>query len=718
MDVFKLVGSIFIKNDEANQQIDETTGKAESASGKLGKAFGVMAKGVTVAVGSCATAVGVITKQAVSAYADYEQLVGGVETLFKESANIVQSYAHGAFESAGLSANEYMETVTSFSASLLQSLEGDTALSADYANRAIVDMADNANKMGTDIGMIQNAYQGFAKQNYTMLDNLKLGYGGTKEEMARLVAKASKMTETQEKLGITVDENSLSFGNIVNAISVVQDKMGIAGATASEANTTISGSLSMLKASWKNTLVAMGDDTANFDEVIGKLVDSASIAFTNLLPRIEIVFKAIPDLITKLAPQIPVFVQSLLPSLLNSAINLFNGLVAQIPSLIRIVGSAISSNAPLLFSSIADMLVGIADYLQTNLPIFTEKAKEMVGGLGDKIKENLPEVISKGLDILLGLSQTMLENIPVLVEVGMDFIKSIVEGIVGAFPELIAKAPEIITNFADTINQSFPILLLKGAEIIWEIIAGIIESIPDLIANFWSIIEAIIAVWSAINWLNLGKNLMNGIKEGIEGMGGTLMTKVTSIFNSIKDAILHPMRTAKSLVDDVLNAIKSKFSSIFESAKTIVKSGLDKITSFFKAISWTLPKIKLPHFSISGKFSLNPPSVPKFSIAWYKKAMDNAMILNNPTIFGYGGGKFLGGGEAGSEVVAGSQTLMGMIQDAVSVQNSVLAEVLYKILDAIITMDENMGGNMREALSGTALEVNKREFARLVKVVT
>ena len=267
-----------------------------------------------------------VGKQAIESYADYEQLVGGVDTLFKESSKTVQEYANNAYKTAGISANEYMDTVTSFSASLISSLGGDTKKASEYANRAIIDMSDNANKMGTDMSMIQNAYQGFAKQNYTMLDNLKLGYGGTKEEMARLIQDASKMTDVQKELGITVDSSSMSFGNIVNAISVVQKQMGIMGTTSKEASTTISGSVNSMKASWQNLLTGMADDNANFEQLINNFVDSVLTVGDNIIPRIQTVITGISkmisgllkELVPKLVKEIPPLLQQTLPVLIQA----------------------------------------------------------------------------------------------------------------------------------------------------------------------------------------------------------------------------------------------------------------------------------------------------------------------------------------------------------------------------------------------------------------
>ena len=282
-------GSIILTTKVDESGLNSGMSKLKSGIGAVGKAFAAV--GVAAAAGFVA-----ISKSAVESYAEYEQLAGGVETLFKDSADVLMGYADKAYQTAGLSANDYMETVTSFSASLLQSLGGDTAAAADYADQAIIDMSDNANKMGTSIEMIQNAYQGFAKQNYTMLDNLKLGYGGTKEEMQRLLDDAEKIS------GIKYDISS--FADITQAIHVIQTELDITGTTALEASSTIQGSASAMKASWKNLMVGLADENANFDLLLENFIASVGTFAQNLIPRIKVALGGVINLIKELVPEI------------------------------------------------------------------------------------------------------------------------------------------------------------------------------------------------------------------------------------------------------------------------------------------------------------------------------------------------------------------------------------------------------------------------------
>ena len=659
--------------NEAQNTVSSGSSGISKVLGGIGSVATAVGKTVAVGVGVASTAVVAMGKSAVSAYADYEQLVGGVETLFKDSAKTVIENASKAYTTAGMSANEYMSTVTSFSASLLQSLGGDTEKASQVANRAITDMSDNANKMGTSMEMIQNAYNGFAKQNYTMLDNLKLGYGGTKEEMARLIEEASKMTDIQEKLGVTVDASSMSFGNIVDAISVVQESLGITGTTAQEASSTISGSIASMKGAWQNLLTGMGDDTQDFGALIDQFVASVSTVGENLLPRIETVLGGVVKLVQGLAPKIiekiPELVSQLLPSIITASVSLIQAIVAIIPDLVN----AIVEQIPLFIQGIVQIVSALVQALPTIIPAlidaFTSSGAELLSGLTTGLREKIPEFLSNALPMLVDFTAELSNNIGVIVDAGLDLIVGLCEGLIDSLPVLIENIPQIVINICSIINDNAPKLIVTAIHLIGQLILGIIQAIPTLIQNVPKIIEAIVSVITAFNWLNLGGNVVKGITEGIKNLPANLKGFAKNAVDNIKNVFTGG--GIGGVVSNVFNGVKSSISNILSGALNVVKNAIKNIKDIFK-FSWSLPNLKLPHFGVSPKGwkigDLLKGSIPKLSINWYAKAMNNPMIMTKPTIFGYdaGTGNLLGGGEAGSELVVGTNTLLSMIKSAVA----------------------------------------------------
>lgn len=762
LEIFKIVGEVAAKGvKETQRDLEDVGDTAENSSSKLGSFFSKMgsmaatagkAMAAGLAVGT--TALGFLSKSSIQAYGDYEQLVGGIETLFGTGGKSIEEYAKSvnksvadvkseyanlekaqkdalknadnAWKNQGISANQYMETITSFSASLIASLNGDTVKATQVADMAISDMSDNANKMGTDMAMIQETYQGFAKQNFMMLDNLKLGYGGTKGEMERLLKDAEKIKRANgEMASYSID----SFADMVEAIHVVQEDMGITGTTALEAEKTIQGSANAMKAAWQNLMVGMADDGQNFDKLIGNFTKSVGTFASNVAPRLKLIFKAIPTALKEIAPSLAGIAKDLLPSLIQGAAELVAGLISALPDLVGSIISGIRGIFPTLIQSISDLIkqlgTSMTSGVQSFIPQFVKQASEMMKRFGNELKENLPIVIDKALDMLIGFSETILENIPTLVESGMDMLKGLVQGIVGALPDLIAKAPEIINNFANTINNSFPIILKKGAEIVMEIIKGIIGAIPTLVANIPKIFEAIWNTWQAINWVKLGKFLIenigkgikavfNGFKDWVKGIfdnvGVTIKdvfvgikNTTTNVWNAIKTAITSPIEGAKNLVSSIISAIKTNITNVFngikttatnvwnsiktaitspiETAKNIVKNIIDTIKGFFNfKITW--PKIPLPHFAIKPKGwdigDLLKGDIPSLSIDWYAKGG----ILEKPTAFGINpaNGNVMVGGEAGKEAVAPISELMDYVRVAVAESNGGMYDILERIL--------------------------------------
>lgn len=505
---------------------------------KLKSGLVASAKIAAAAVTATATAVGILAKNALEGYGDYEQLVGGVETLFKESSDQIMGYAENAYKTAGLSANQYMETVTGFAASLIQSVGGDTAKAAKMADTAITDMADNANKMGTEMASIQNAYQGFAKQNYTMLDNLKLGYGGTKEEMERLLADAEKLS------GIKYDISS--YADIVQAIHEVQNEMGITGTTAKEASETIQGSVSAAKSAWENLVAGLGNENADISGLVKNFSDSILTAGKNIVPRIEQILKGIGEAIKGISPIIGEIVPAILTNIL-----------------------------PQLVSAGTQLLVSISDGIISAMPQLLETGKNAFDKMIVYLRENLPQFISTGLDAILSFSSGLREGVGDLVDSAIVMIQTIADGLIAALPDLISKVPLIVSNIAGVINDNAPKLIATGLELIVKLVKGLIENIPVILENMPKIIKAIWDTITAINWIKLGATILTGIVNGIKSMGGALL-------NAVKGILQHP-----------INFIKGLFSSFMDMGRQLIRFFSSGISGMIGSVASAMSSIRI-----------------------------------------------------------------------------------------------------------------------------
>ncbi|WP_337552849.1 phage tail protein [Anaerotignum faecicola] len=588
--------------------------------GKIGSAVNTAVKASAAAVGAASAGVAALGTACINAYADYEQLVGGVETLFKDSAETIHSFADNAYKTAGLSANEYMETVTSFSASLLQSLDGDTEKAAAAADLAITDMADNANKMGTAMESIQYAYQGFAKQNYTMLDNLKLGYGGTKEEMQRLLADAEKLS------GVKYDLSS--YADIVEAIHVIQTEMGITGTTAKEASTTIQGSVASMKAAWANLMVGMADDTQNFDMLLSNFIESIGTVADNLLPRIGVVIEGMGKLVAGLAPEIasalPTLTNELLPNLVELGVQSISALVQGIQengdslaagalSIVGTLAEGIAELLPMVADTAASLVVSLADGLTESLPQMVPVAAEMLTSLVENLTENADTILQAGVEIIEALDEGLVNALPKLVETvpqlllkisevlnenaaqitdaAMQLMMHLVDGLVQAIPTLIETVPQIVINIANVINDNAPKLIDTALYLITRLAVGLVQAIPTLVVNIPKIIEAIVAAFMAFQWLNLGKQLIDGIKNGIKSAGESMSTAAKETFSKFKAKITGSevatelKSIGKYIIDGIVGGIKNSLSKIANVAGKIKDTLLSKLKGLFKIAS-------------------------------------------------------------------------------------------------------------------------------------
>ena len=473
-------------------KITEALGGEPAAAGDAaGQSLGAQLVGTLKKV-IAAAGIGKIISESINLGGALQQSLGGVETLFKDSADTVKAYAAQAYKTVGLSANDYMEQTTSFAASLLSSVSQDTQAAADLANMAMVDMADNSNKMGTSMQDIQNAYQGFAKQNYTMLDNLKLGYGGTQAEMQRLLKDAEKLSGMHYDLG--------NLADMYSAIHIIQQEMDITGTTAKEAATTLTGSFAAMKAAAENVM-GNWSTGADLTEPLQALADTAqTFLVDNLLPMIGNVLAGIPEIVYSLVPEL----------------------------------------------------------LQTGT--------ELLSSLAQGFTEGIPEFFSTALPQLLAFTDQLRDNAASFVDAGLNLITQLINGLIAGLPDLIAYVPDIIINICGIINDNMPKILAEGVSIIVQLVVGIVKAVPDLLANWKKILQAVLSVISAINWLNIGKNILTGVANGVKSMGTSMLNAFKGGFSSalawIKSLPSQAVQWGKNLIQSFINGLTGKGGAV------------------------------------------------------------------------------------------------------------------------------------------------------------
>lgn len=466
---------------------EETDGLGEQTGQSIGQELIGTLKKVIAAAG-----IGKIISDSINMGGALQQSLGGVETLFKDSADTVKEYAAQAYRTVGLSANDYMEQTTSFAASLLSSVSQDTDAAAQLSNMAMVDMADNANKMGTDMQDIQNAYQGFAKQNYTMLDNLKLGYGGTQAEMQRLLNDATKISGVKYDLG--------NLADMYSAIHIIQQEMDITGTTAKEAATTLTGSFAAMKAAAENVM-GNWSTGADLTAPLQGLVETAQTFLVgNLLPMIGNVLAGIPELVYTLVPEI------------------------------------------------------------------LQSGTQLVTSLAEGFTQGIPDFLSNALPQLLQFTEELRANAGVFVDAGLNLITQLLNGLIAGLPDLIAYVPDIIINICGVINDNMPKILAQGVSIIVQLVVGIVKAVPDLLANWKKILEAVLSVISAINWLNIGKTILTGVANGVKSMGSSLLNAFKGGFSSafawIKSLPSQAVQWGKNLIQSFINGLTGKGGAV------------------------------------------------------------------------------------------------------------------------------------------------------------
>lgn len=560
---------------ELGEEAAKSGRQAQEASGGYTVFKNVLANLASSAIGAAVNglknlgaAVLNVGKQAIEAYAQNEQLVGGVQTLFKDSAGIVQDYANNAYKAAGMSANEYMNTVTSFSASLIQSLGGDTKAAAELGNTAVQDMSDNANKMGTDISSIQQTYQSLARGNYAMLDNLKLGYGGTKAEMERLMSDAEKLTGEHYTIG--------DFGDTVKAIHAVQTQMGITGTTAKEASTTIEGSMNAMKASWQNLLAGMSDSGANMDGLINNLVDSVNTFAGNIMPRIaplingmvQTAVQLLPQAVNMITNQLLPLITAQIPSIVSGLQQVISAVIAALPQLMSALTAAlpqivqailtllpqlidagmqmltsliqgITEALPTLIGMLPTLVQQMCSVILTNLPLIIQAGVQMLIALTNGIVKALPQLIQMLPGIVMQITNVLLDNLPLIITAGIQILIALIKGITQAIPQLVAMLPQIVVKIVRTLSAHLPEILSTGLQMMVQLAAGIVRGIGNAVSGARNVVSSIVeALKQAPSMvLDIGTNIVSGLWQGIQNSAGWLRDKVSGWVSGIMQDI-------------------------------------------------------------------------------------------------------------------------------------------------------------------------------------
>ena len=639
MELSKLYITLAVTGvEQAKADINDVTDTTEKSSNKMSKFGSIMkgiGKGVLVATGAVAGASIGFIKKVSSNYGALQQSIGGIETLFGESADKVIKNANNAFTTAGISANDYMQQVTSFSASLLQSLGGDTEKACDSADMAIRDMADNANKMGTSMEMIQNAYQGFSKQNYTMLDNLKLGYGGTKTEMERLLKDAQKIT------GIKYDIKNLN--DVYQAIHVIQGELGITGTTAKEAGDTIEGSFNSLGASWQNFLAGLGNPDADMKQLVDNLAKGISGAVKNVIPVINNMVQVLPVVMDSLIGA----VESMLPTLINTFTEL---IVKVIDAIVKLLPQFI----PLAIQCI----LTVTQALLENLPLIVDAGIQLILGLAKGISDALPQLLPVILTVVEEVVKLLISNLPLIIEIGTQLLLGLITGLTQAMPQLIDMIPVLVESFITTLVSNLPLIIECGIKITMALGEGIINYIPSLISYIPKLISSII----------------NGFKNGFSQMNNV----------------------GKGFVNNLLNGIKSSFGAVTDFFSNMINKIGEMWNKF---TSWIKSAFKTPHFTFSGSMNPAEwvkGNLPKIGVEWYAKGgiMTNPTMFGyNPST-----GNAMVGGEAGAEAIAPIDTLQQYVSEAVKKETSDLAYGMNKLIDLLSTYLPDIKDNMNRPL--------------------
>ena len=541
------VGAVKYKVELDDSGLDNEVSKTES---KLSSKFGSAAKGIAAGVGKAAigavaagtTAVISLVKTASDAYGDFQQLSGGIETLFGDSADAVMQNAEKAFKTAGMSMNDYMETSIQSAAALINSLDGDQAEAARLMDMSITDMADNVNKMGTDMEAVQNAYRGFSRGNFSMLDNLALGFSGTKEGMQELLDQAQQIS------GVEYDISS--YSDIVEAIHVVQEEMGITGTTAQEASDTLQGSLSQMQAAWTNLTAGLANPDADIGQLIGDMVDSAKTFLGNLIPVISQALEGIALAVAELAPvvaeELPELFEKTLPVLLEAGVEC-----------IKALAEGIIKSIPTLMPTITKLVLDLVKMLIEMLPDIIEAGLQVILALAMGIAEALPDLIPTIVDVVLTIVEALIDNVDLLIDASIALIIGLAEGLINALPKLIEKAPVIVEKLIQAVIRNAPKIGLAAIQLILELVKGIMTNLPKIVEAGWNIISSVIkGIGDTLTMLpEYGKQVINKIWDGIKSLDPVQWGK--DMIQSFIDGIMGMIGSVGDAVGRVADTVKS-----------------------------------------------------------------------------------------------------------------------------------------------------------------
>lgn len=559
----ELFAKLSLDSKDFDEGLSQAKEKASGFGSMLSTGLKVAAGIGTAAFSAAGVAVKNLTDQAVSSYASFEQLEGGVKKLYGTAADEMMGYAEKAYQTSGMSANQYMETATSFSAAMIKSLDGDVSEAAKMTDIAMRAMSDNVNTFGTDMEAVSNAFMGLSRNNYMMIDNLKLGYAGTAQGMMELINDSGVLGRT---LTDTSELADVGFANMVKAIEEVQKQQNIAGTTAREAMTTIEGSANATKAAWENVITSLGrDDGAKLSEAFEGLINSifgeseGEGLLNQLIPRIQTVLEGIGGLILRAAP----FITEKIPELFNQIVPVFINVTWD-------TVSTIAGALPSMFSTLGDFL-------------FTE-GMNLLHTLSEGVQEGIPTFLEQALPMLLSFTENLRENFGTLVDAGLELVLSLAKGLVDALPTLIEYVPQIITNIAGLINDNMPKILQTGLEIIITLGKGIIDNIPVIIENMDKIVEAIFAVIQAVNWLDLGSKIVKLIGNGIKA----LFSLPVDIFKNIGKNIYNTFKSGfswsglgRSVIDGIVSGIRGVGHVIKDTLLGFARDAWKGVKSFF-----------------------------------------------------------------------------------------------------------------------------------------